>query len=266
MPMLGFAYLRFDYVPMALAAWSLAILARRGDRPEAGVALGVAILAKLWPVVLLPILVFRRARRTAIWGAGVLGAGGLLWLWKGGVKGPFQVLSFRGATGWANESVTGNLVWTIGRGQIYVQAGAARIGNAPSWAKALLGLGLAVTLIAVWRAAAGARRDLAGAPALVAVTALLIFSPVFSTQYVLWMLPWTAVAFEEDAESRRVATIAAVVIALTGLIHLSYLNWSPLTNVAEKLGLLVRNMLCVWLVVSWLRPWAALRRPARVAA
>ena len=53
-------------------------------------------------------------------------------------------------------------------------------------------------------------------------------------------------------------------IALTGLIHLSYLNLSPLTNVAEKLGLLVRNLLCVWLVASWTAP--SLRRTAARAS
>ncbi len=265
MPMLGFAYLRFDFVPVALAAWSMAVLHRRGDHPTAGIAFAFAILAKLWPVVLLPALLLRRAKNAAIWGTAVLAAGGLAWVWKGGIKGPFQVLSFRGATGWAIESVPGNLVWTIGRGQIFVQAGAARIGTAPSWAKALLGLGLLASLVAVWRKAAGARSELAGAPALVAVIALLVFSPLFSTQYVVWLLPWAAVAFEGNEESRRVATIAAVVIALTGLIHLSYLNWSPLTNVAEKLGLLTRNLLCVWLLVSWLWPSIAVRLRRRTA-
>jgi hypothetical protein len=267
LPMMGFIYLRFDYVVVAMAAWAMALHHRRGDDPAAGAVFGLAILAKLWPVVLLPVLLLRRSRRAAIWGAGVLAAGGLLWAWRGGLKAPFQVLSFRGATGWANESVTGNLVWVIGRGQIYVQAGAARIGSAPFWAKALLGIGLVVTSVAVWRRASTGRWDLAGAPSLVAVVTLLIFSPLFSTQYVVWLLPWAAVAFEEDEESRRVATLAAVVIALTGLIHLSYLNWSPLTNVAEKLGLLVRNLLCVWLVVSWTWPGvrARLRRLPSVA-
>jgi hypothetical protein len=269
LPMMGFAYLRFDFVPVALAAWAMAFLARHDDDPRAGVAFGLAILAKLWPIVLLPVLLLRRARRAAVWSAGVLATGGLLWAWRGGVKAPFQVLSFRGATGWANESVVGNLVWTIGRGQIYVQAGAARIGTAPQWAKALLGLLLLATLTAVWHRASRSREDLAGAPALVAVLALLVCSPLFSTQYVVWLLPWAAIAFEGRAEARRVATLAAVVVALTGLIHLSYLNLSPLTNVAEKLGLLVRNMVCVWIVASWTldlsgRVLPRVRRTARV--
>jgi len=259
-PLLGFAYLRFDYVPMALAAWAMAVLHRRDDHPAAGVAFGLAILAKLWPVVLLPVLALQRARRTAIWAAAVLAAGGLAWFAYGGPKGPFQVLSSRGATGWANESVTGNLVWTIGRGQIYVQAGAARIGTAPAWAKAALAAVLLVALVAVWRRAASFRGEVAGAPALLAVVALLVCSPLFSTQYVVWLLPWTALAFEDDEESRRVATISAVVIALTALIHLSYLNHSPLTNVAEKLALLVRNIACVWMLVSWLGVPAMLAR------
>jgi len=268
LPLLGFAYLRFDFVPLALAVWAMAVLHRRGDHPAGGVLFGLAILAKLWPVVLLPVLLLRKARRAAIAGTGALVAGGLAWLWLGGVKGPFQVLSFRGATGWAIESTAGNLVWIIGRGQIFVQSGAARIGTVPFWAKALLGVGLLACEAAIWRRAAREQRDPAGPAALMAVLALLVFSPLFSTQYVAWLLPWTALAFEQDEESRRVATLVAVAIALTGLIHLSYLNLSPLTNVAEKFGLFTRNALCVWALLTWLRPALPLpgrRRPAHAA-
>ena len=137
-PLLAFSYQRFDYVPIAFAVWAMALLVRRGDDPRAGVAFGLAILAKLWPVVLLPVLVLRRARRAMVGTVVTLGVAGLAWVAISGPKAPFQVISFRGATGWAIESTVGNLVWIVTGGQIYPQAGAARIGDAPSWAKGVL--------------------------------------------------------------------------------------------------------------------------------
>jgi hypothetical protein len=44
--------------------------------------------------------------------------------------------------------------------------------------------------------------------------------------------------------------IAAV--AVTGLIHSSYLTRSPLTNVTEKYALLLRNALCVVALAGWI--------------
>ena len=84
--------------------------------------------------------------------------------------------------------------------------------------------------------------------------ALLVCSPLFSTQYLAWVVPWAAVAFEGDRRQRHVATLAAVIIAVTGLLHLSYLNSSPLSNVAEKWVLFLRNMTCIGLLALWLGP------------
>ncbi len=270
-PLLAFSYQRFDYVPIALAVWAMAILVRRGDDPWAGVVFGVAILAKLWPVVLLPVLLVQRARRVLVGTVATLGLGGLVWIAVSGVKAPFQVISFRGATGWANESTVGNLVWIITRGQIYVQAGAARVGEAPSWAKAVLSLILAASLALIWRRAQREGHGLAGSVSLAAVLALLVCSPLFSTQYVAWLMPWAALALaEEDARSRRIAVLAIAAIAVTGMIHASYLTRSPLTNVSEKLGLLVRNTLCVIALATWVveavRQEVAQRRAAATAA
>ena len=102
--------------------------------------------------------------------------------------------------------------------------------------------------------------------------ALLVCSPLFSTQYVAWITPWAALALaEDDRDARRLAILSIAAIALTGVIHASYLTQSPLTNIAEKFGLLVRNVLCVVAVGSWVltcvRQELALRRaPAPAAA
>ena len=54
------------------------------------------------------------------------------------------------------------------------------------------------------------------------------------------------------------------------MIHASYLTRSPLTNVTEKYGLLLRNVLCVVAVGGWVvtcvRQELALRRAATAPA
>ncbi|MDP9299390.1 MAG: hypothetical protein M3P43_00595, partial [Actinomycetota bacterium] len=104
----------------------------------------------------------------------------------------------------------------------------------------------------------------AGGACLAAVTAVLVFSPLVSEQYAAWLLPWAAVAFSGDRDERRVATIAAVAIVLTGLLGLFYLapfGWAPL---AQRWTILARNVALVLLLIVWYRAAAApASRPAR---
>ena len=208
-------------------------------------AFGLAILAKLWPVVLLPVLVLRRARRAMVGTLVTLGVAGLAWVAILGPKAPFQVISFRGATGWAIESTVGNLVWTC-HGRTDLSAG----GRGADRRRALVGrrvalLFLLASLVLIWRRAHREDRALSGGASLAAVLALLVCSPLFSTQYVAWLTPWAALAFAEDdrddAPHRRPRDRGGRDHRHD---HASYLTRSPLTNVTEKFGLLVRNVLC----------------------
>jgi len=255
LPLLSFLYQRFDPVSVAFAVWAMALLTRgKRDGALAGVAFGFAIFAKLWAIVLLPVLLIKRAWRSIASLAAVALVGGAAWYVVGGPKAPFQVLSFRGATGWSVESTVGNVLWIVTRSQIGPQAGAIRVGSAPAWSRAALTIALLVLEAAVWWRAARDDRDPAGATAVAAVIALLVCSPLFSTQYLAWVVPWAAVAFEGDRRQRQIAILAAVIIAVTGLLHLSYLNSSPLSNVVEKWVLFLRNMTCIGLLAVWLRP------------
>jgi len=265
LPLLSLLYLRFDFVVVALAAWAMAWERRRAQTAP-GVAFAVAILSKLWPVVLLPVLWLHRRWRSLAVGAAIALVAGAAWYVVGGPKAPLQVLSFRGAVGWSVESTVGDLVWIITRRQIGPQAGAVRIGSAPAWARGLLLLGLLATEFAIWRRAARDGRDVAGGTSLVAVSALLVFSPLFSIQYATWLLPWCAVAFEGDARERRAATLATVAVAICGLLTVSYLLHSPFTNVVEKWGLLARNVVMIAVLASWFWPTADRRRVPATAA
>lgn len=190
LPVLTFMFARFDFVPVALATLGVAALQRR--RASAGGSLlGVAVLAKVWPIVLVPLL-FRRGRAAVGCVLGTVVVGVLVWVGYGGAQAPVQVASFRGAAGWQIESTIGAIVWTFSDSPVALDAGAARVGTVPPWATGALALGMLATLAAVWWRARGrdGKPQMLGAPAAAAVGALLLFSPVFSIQYVSWLLPW----------------------------------------------------------------------------
>lgn len=252
LPLLSFLYLRFDLVAVALAAWSLALLARRREE-LGGVALGLAVMAKLWPLVLVPIFVFRRARRGLLAGVAVCLVVGAWWYLTGGPKAPFQVLSFRDARGWHVESVVGSVLWVLGRGVPYREADAIRIGHAALPAKAVLFAGLVVVEALIWRRAARDAREPAGGAALAAVATLAIFSPLFSLQMAAWLLPFAALAFEGGHDERHTAGVATVAVVLTGVVALL---WREQASVpASWVGWLVlaRNLVWIDIVVSWFR-------------
>ena len=251
LPLLGVLYLRFDLVSVALAAWALAWIRHRGEGLGGG-ALGLAVMAKLWPIVLVPILWLRRSRQGLVGFGGIVLVLGAWWYLTGGPKGPFQVLSFRNARGWHTQSVIGDVLWLLGRGVAYPEADALRIGHAASWAKALLFLGLVACEVAIWRRAGRDGRDPAGGSALVATVSLTVFSPLFATQYAAWFLPWAAIAFDGDQDERVTATVATVVVALTGLIALAWSDPAVAPDPWLRWLVLGRNVAAVGVIVSWL--------------
>ena len=252
-PLLSFVYQRFDLVSVALATWGLALVTRREDDVGGGLAIGSAVMLKLWPLAVAPLLVVRRRWRALTAAGAVCAMVGLAWLLVGGPKGPVQVLSFRGARGWSVESIEGDLLWLASRGTPILEQGALRIGNAATWAKVLLLVGLVAYEVMVWRRAGGEARDPAGGASLAAVTAVLVFSPLVSLQYATWLLPWTAVAFEGDRDERTVAKIAAVAIVFAGLLGLFYLAPWGWASAAQRWTILARNVSFVLLLIVWYR-------------
>ena len=264
LPLLSFIYLRFDLVSVALAAWAIAWTKHRGEA-LGGAALGLAVMAKLWPLALAPVLVIRRAWRPAVAGfAVVVVVLGAAWYLTGGPKGPFQVLTSAGVRGWHVQSTVGSVLWIAGRGIPVVEADALRVGLAAPWMKGLLFLGLLVCEVAIWRRAAGTDRDPSGGAALAAVVALTVFSPLSSLQYAAWFLPWTALAFEGDDGEERTATIAAVAVALTGLIALAWPDQIVVPSAWMKLLVLARNAAAVGVLISWFAA-ARTRAPGQAA-
>ena len=223
LPLQTFILYRIDPLVVALAAWSMALAKRERDGP-AGAVLALAVLTKLWPVVLLPLFLVARRRRALAAFALVAGSGLLVWVLVGGLHAPWQVLSFRGAGGWAVESTVGTLVWIVTGGPLRLEAGAVRTGSAPIWARAVL-LGAIVAIVGrIWIRLRDDDAEPSGAPALAAVTALIALSPLFSVQYASWLVPWTAIAVLGGRRERTTAAFGIAIVVLGGLLAVLYGN------------------------------------------
>jgi hypothetical protein len=82
----------------------------------------------------------------------------------------------------------------------------------------LRAISLGVLAIIWWKARRDAS-DPAGFPAAASVATVIAFSPVSSSQYVAWLLPWAAVAIEERPRSSLLlAAMTASVMSATAFV------------------------------------------------
>ena len=248
-PLLGFLYMTIDLLSAALAVGAVALLVRGRER-VGGVALAAGVLAKVWPFVLGPLMVLERKRRAFVWWVGTLALGMLTWVWWGGVSGVLQVATQRHTPGWEYESLVGSILWALGHSFTSIKD-SARVGSAPGWAKALL-LGAAVLgMAAVWyRASRREPREL-GLPAVAAVSILTLSAPLLSYPYMIWIVPWAAIAWTE--RTGYVRWLLAALMLVSGLLVVSYS--SSLADVAlwsVKVTLLLRNALLVAVPAAYL--------------
>lgn len=259
-----FLYLRLDLLSVALAVGGLALVRKR--RPAlGGVALALACFAKVWPVLLVPSLLIRRSWRAmaSFLTVGVIGMAA--WVAWAGTKGPIQVLSMRGATGWEIESTVGAVVRAVNDYKVRLNRGAWRVGAVPGWANLTLVALMLVTVVAVWALAARRRPHgaavLDGVAAIGAIGAFLIFSPLLSPQFLIWIVPFAAIV-----AARGDRLVAGLVLAAVGLSVLDLnLVWELVhTNLFVPQAIVVlRNVVLVALVgVCVARLVQGLRRPA----
>lgn len=210
-----FLYLRLDLLSVFLAVVAVALVRKR--HPAAGgAALAVACFAKLWPLVLVPMLVVRRAWRALAAFVGIGAAGTAAWIAWGGIDGPGQVLTARGATGWEFESTIGALVRSVGGATPRLESGAWRVGDMATWARDLLTLVLIAAVVLIWLAASRAKPGGAGlvdglAP-VAAIVAFLVLTPLLSPQFLAWLVPFVAIA-----AAHREQLVAGVTFVAIGL-------------------------------------------------
>lgn len=284
------ALTRFDAVPVALSAGALAALLH-GRTRLAAIVLGLAVAAKLYPLLLVPLaaaLVHHRSGRRSAAGFVALAAATVAL-----VVAPFAVLapgetwfSFRAqlTRGVQVESGPGNTALALGVAADQVGLGAlgtgvdeggtgevrsADVTGALGAALgALGGLAAAVLVLAVWLAAwrrAPGAAWLAGACAAV-VAAQLALGRVLSPQFLLWLVP--LVPLVAGRRGRVASALLALALVATHVwfpdLYRDYVNER---GAPETAYLLARNgLLLAVLVVVALPALDALRSPSRPTA
>ncbi len=276
LPFLFFPYiwLRIDMLSVLLAVLGVALVHKGRWRTGAAV-LAVAVFAKLWPVALAPLFVVER-RWKALWAWALTGlAGAVAWVAWAGIDGPIQVFSFRGARGWQVESFTGILLHIGDAGRANVEQGAWRTGTMPAWSRPVLSV-ISFGFVALsWWWADRRRREGAGELTVYAlapyagVLSLLIFAPIISPQYLLWLLPFAALL---AAAGDRLTGALMVVAGFLSTLELALIHgqidgrWWATAPVVARNAVLVVMLVVALQQLAGLRPSAAcgigVRRPA----
>ncbi|HJP87598.1 MAG TPA: hypothetical protein VJ850_01010 [Candidatus Limnocylindrales bacterium] len=270
---------RYDLFPSLLVM--VAVWAALERRPVVvGLALGLGVLAKLYPIALLPALalpwlrpfdVGRLVRIGATFGLTILIGLAPFYVLAG--DGAFAFMSYQVGRGLQIESIGGGLAvlaGLIGGTAPTLSYGFSAVQVEGQLAKALLGILPVLTVIGfgllAWfgwtRVRDGARTDRVGEVdrirpgtlvtlAFASLLVLLVTSKVYSIQYVVWLVPFVALLRGWQF------WLGAAVVALTIPIH--PLLYADLVK-QEALPILVLNLrnalvvaLTVWLLAS-LRP------------
>jgi hypothetical protein len=194
---------RFDYWPATLAVLALAALLH--ERLElSALALGAAVAAKLWPVVLVPLALVhvwrtRGPRAAALWATALVLTDAIAFL-------PFAVLSPAGlrasfhaqlARPLQLESLGGAVLIALHhlfdtRLVVVSTFGSQNVAGTGARAAALAtSVGAALALLAVWllHALGAPSRERLARHAAAATAALLAFSKVLSPQFLVWLVP-----------------------------------------------------------------------------
>jgi hypothetical protein len=247
-PLLGFLYTTIDLIAVALAVWALALVVRGRDR-LAGVALAAAILAKVWPLVLLPVMVVQRKRRALVWSGAALTLGTFIWVWWAGAPGLLQVATQRQTSGWEYESAVGSVLWALGHNLVVIND-STRVGVAPGWTKALL-IGAALAgIAAVWYRASRREPREVGFPAVAAVSVLMLSAPLLSPPYMIWLAPWAAIAWTE--RTGYVRWLLAALMLVGGLMLVATSTLADVALWSVKALVLLRNLLLAAVPVVYL--------------
>jgi hypothetical protein len=223
---------RYDYWPALLAVAAVAALV--SDRLVLACALiGAGAVAKVFPIVLLPLALVELWRRGGLRAAGrgvVAAAGviavcvvpflavaphGLWWALQRQFSRPLQVESLGAAFFGAAHELAGvrlHVVKSAGSDNL--------VGSGPHLAATLSGLATIVALVAVYwlYARSGRTREQLVVSCAAAVTAYVAFSKVFSPQYLVWLIPLVPLV-----GGRRGLRAGALLLVIVGLTQI----WEP---------------------------------------
>lgn len=252
-PLLGpIAYVRIDLVPAVATVWALE-RAHAGGWFGVGGWLGFGAAAKVYPALLLPLVVARRWRwRTVIGAATVLVVcvipfvGSLPGLWR-------SVVGYHSQRGLQIESTWGALLLAVSHlghpVQVVLDHGAFDVRGTGASALRAVSLALSVGGVATGAWVARKRVDPGSTAALAAVmfgtlAVVVAAGTVFSPQYMLWLSALGAVA--ASVAGRTLALPLALLVVANGLTQLVYpFHYAGLleNHAAPVATVLVRNLL-----------------------
>lgn len=274
---LEYVYLRRFDVTTSLAC-VLAIVATRDEKyGRAAAWLAVGVELKLYPAVLLPVVVVPawRARRLKAAVAGfALGSAPLIVCALLGL--PFwRVLAFHSARGLQAESLGGSILWLL-RHLGVVEASWTWLPKwveiTGPWATPLrdatsLAFLFAVTLsagLSAWRLAKTPAPSLGllARAALAPIAAALVFSSVLSPQFLVWLVGLTGLAMTEGGTPSGASgawRVPALVLAATALVPLFFPSpqYNAGLELPRTLALVARNVL---LLAAWVELVRSLAR------
>jgi hypothetical protein len=284
------ALTRFDALPVALTA--AAVAAALHGRPRlAAVALGLAVTAKLYPLLLVPLFVLyvyrRLGRREAVLSVGITAATIAVVVLPFVAIAPSEAwFSIRAqlTRGVQVESVPGNVAVALGVGADRLGLGDLGVGIAEGGtgdvrsadvtgslgqvAGALGGLAALALVVAVWLAAGRAPaaperlvRDCASV-----VAAQLALGRVLSPQFVLWLVPLVPLVAGRRGRAAT-ALLAAALVATHAWFPDLYRDYVNERGAPETAYLLGRNALLLGVLVVLVAPAARrVRSPSRPTA
>ena len=255
---------RFDFWPVALTGGALAALVLGRDHLSLGV-LGAATAAKLWPAVLLPLVVVwlyrKRGKREALVGLGVfvaviavillpfliLSPGGLAHSLTTQLGRPLQI-----------ESLGSSLLLAAHQLGLYAPRvvsthGSQNLSGAlPDAFVALQTVLQAAALVAVWIAFARGRteRERLLCAATASVVAFVAFGKVLSPQFLIWLIPLVPLV---AGGTGVIACWLFAAALLTTQIWFPHRYWDVVDLRAVGLLVLLRDLLLVALFAVLLR-------------
>lgn len=267
-PLLGpVALSRFDVVPTALAVGGLA--AAGGAPVLAGALLASGAVIKLWPALLIPLLLLHGGRVRVLVGAVAVGAFTLLVVGRySGYAQLFSFLTYQRDRGLEVESLPAlplMLARAYGDERTRVGFGFGSYQVDGPWAPAMLlvgTLGLGAVLLAVAVLAWRARRSDPGRAlpvlAVLLMAGVLVFDKVLSAQYPLWLAGLVCLSLcRPDSPLRASVAPLAGLLVLTQLVYpLSIQTLTLTTRPGPVLLLAARDLLLlVVLVVAARAAW-----------